>query len=101
MSEPKLYRHKPHEVTAVRWRGDNRAEVEEFLAGVGAKGIRFDRDGYPDAEDGWNGVNFMTETDRVFCDEGNWIVAYPPDAHDVDVLEDEEFRRDFEAVEAN
>lgn len=98
MSE-KLYRHKPHEVTAVHWHGDNRAEVEQFLGGIGATDVRFDAD-LPEP-DGWNGVIFTQVTNRVFCENGNWIVVYRPDAHNVDVLGDEEFRRDFELVEAH
>lgn len=82
-----LYRHKDHLVDVVQWRGDNRAEVAEFFDEIGAtkEDVVFDVDG----------VSFWHSSTELWCDLGSWIVAYLPDAHAVDVLDDDDFRRDF------
>lgn len=87
------YRHKPQEVTAVQWRGDNRDEVQKFLEGIGAEEIMFDADR---PEYHGNFVAFVANGEDELCDERQWIVAFHPDAHEVGVWTDDLFRRDFD-----
>jgi hypothetical protein len=91
------YRVKPHEVTAIQWRGDNRDEVREFLTGIGAAEVKFEQSVRHELSD-WDGVCFDMGGDDgwVWCDRGEWVVVFRPDAHELITLPDEDFRRDFE-----
>jgi hypothetical protein len=95
------YRHKPHEVTAVQWRGDNRSEVMQFLKPIASK-VSFDAD-LDEPSDHWNGVEFFTgdeqSTDDHWCDQGDWITVWQEGGHVV-VMPDEHFRFDFAPAEA-
>ena len=91
------YRQKQHEITAVQWRGDNRAEVEEFLKPIAAKVI-FDADSDASSEH-WNGVTFFAGDEKStadhWCDQGDWITVWTEGGHVV-VMPDNHFRFDFE-----
>lgn len=39
---------------------------------------------------------FRHDLEDHCADKGDWVVAYHPDAHAVDVLDEETFERDFE-----
>jgi len=90
------YRQKAHTVAAMQWTGDNQPELKAWLD-LWAQDLHFIDEGdiHPD-------LIFSTGDGYDYNPElGDWIVRYPDHLGvAVRVLADDDFRADFECVEA-
>lgn len=82
-----LYERKPRRVWAIQWTGRNWPAVQQFLADIVGEdcGPRLE-------DDGDNVVQFYAWGDDQEVDVGRWIVAYPPEGRDGEILTEREFR---------
>lgn len=108
------YIRKPDPVVAIKWTGHNFADVEQFVRDWVGPDDETDLQNEPD--EGWpterftyNTVQFTTvfddgsrDVEDVEVYQGRWIVVHTdfPVGHRerVEVLDDDLFRRDYEAV---
>ena len=94
--EEGTYQRPPLKVRAVRWTGDNRGQIEDFLRPVDEAydgiGLRFTADEESgERYDDYNMVLFSAWGDDQEADPGFWLVVDPDDPKNGQVMTDAGF----------
>lgn len=93
------YQLVPWPVDAIQWTGENRDDIKAFLDYLDDPGVHFTADEESGERfDNYNMVLFYAWGDDQEVDPGQWIVVHIGVEDSGEVMQDEEFRLNYEAV---